>query len=286
MPNLLQSCHVDGFEISDRELSSLTGIERVKLEILAADNYLELVLDINVNLTYQNTARRQLEISHALAQLKTAHRIGSHRVRICLGGQMLSIQKLLRQRSRGPDAAVVGFSTVKNGKSRPTLFPNTLFPYLAHSIRENIPAWVWKRDEKIDKAIESPKPIMKHAESLGIEVGIENHWGISSRSEWILDVIERVGSPFLGTCPDFGNWPRSVSPDAGVAQLAPHAFLAHIKSIHPHHDVSRQFESIVRKVDMLLNQGFNGPFTSEYEGTGDSWESVALTARMLRRHYG
>ena len=115
-------------------------------------------------------------------------------------------------------------------------------------------------------------------------MGIENHWGISSRPEWILHVIQSVGSPAIGACPDFGNWPTGVSPDEGVARLAPHACIAHTKSLDSRKDLTNQKSSIKRKIDILRYHGFSGPLTIEHEKSGDAWQPIQMTRKMICDH--
>lgn len=284
IPDLLNACHWSGLEIADRELSVVTEAEQSMLATVVAENTIDLVLDINVDLTYKDSSLYRSEVDYADAQLKMADRMGARLVRICLGGQTLSIQKLLKKQFRPSGSTSDGYRT-SDQDSRYSISGSQRMRRLAHGIRKKTPAWVWKRDEKIERAIDSLNIIMAHAQQMSIRVGIENHWGISAKPEWILEVIQGVGSPFLGTCPDFANWPLGESPDAGVAKLAPHVFLAHLKTMDPRKNIPEQFRSIVKKVDILLDQGFSGPFTLEYDGAGDPWESVGITARMLRQHY-
>jgi sugar phosphate isomerase/epimerase len=284
IPEVLKAARLDGYEIADRNLIALSQADRRQMAASAAANGLEIVLDINVDLTHREVARSRPQIAHAIARIKMAHQMGARCARICLGGQALSMQKVYAKRIR-PQAARTGPSTTPRGKSHRLSFVNAGARWLAHNIRKKSPARVSRRHAKTEAAIEALNHILPMAEALGIRIGIENHWGISSRPEWIMAIVDRIGSPFLGTCPDFGNWPRDVAADDGVAALAPKAVLAHIKSIDHRRDVARQFESIKRKVDVLLDRHYAGPFTLEYEGLKNPWQSIGITAGHMRRHY-
>jgi sugar phosphate isomerase/epimerase len=284
IPEVLRAAQLDGYEIADRHLMTLPPADRKRMAAAAAAKGLEIVLDINVDLTHREAARRRLQIAHAIAQIRAAHPMGVRRARISLGGQVLSMQKVYARQPR-PQTSQAGPSTTAGGRSPRMAVLKTGARWLAHNIRKNSPARVLRRHAKTEAAIAALRRIAAVAGGLGIRIGIENHWGLSSRPEWIMAVVDRVASPFLGTCPDFGNWPRGVAADEGVAALAPKAVLAHIKSIDPRKNTTRRFKEIKRKVDLLLNHDYAGPFTLEYEGLADPRQSIHMTAGLLRRHY-
>ena len=284
IPEILNATQLDGYEIADRELINLSKSDRLLMVKTAVENGIEIVVDINVDITSRNSTRLKQQITHAVNQIKTAKQMHAKRVRICLGGQTISIQKLWGfkfQSNRTPTRLV----SKVNAKSRLLSSSRKWVGYLAHGIRKNTKARIWRKEDKIKSAVEALKKIIPTSEKMRIRIGIENHWGVSSRPEWIMDVVDRVNSSFLGTCPDFGNWPIDVLPDDGVTILAPKAVIAHIKSVNTRRNVSKQFHSIKRKVDILINQSFSGPFTLENEGLVEPWHCVILTARLLRQHY-
>jgi hypothetical protein len=196
IPKILKNAQLNGYEISDRTLLSLPKNDKLLVSKLATDREFEIVTDINVDLTYRNSFRRQQQINHAVAQIKTADQMGVKRTRIVLGGQLLSIQKILERRSH-PNHSPNNHSRVVKAPSRLLSFFFTMTSYLTHKIRKNTKARVWHQESKIELAIEALKEIMPVAERHGVRIGIENHWGISSRPEWIIEVVESVGSPYL-----------------------------------------------------------------------------------------
>ncbi len=48
--------------------------------------------------------------------------------------------------------------------------------------------------------------LVEYASTMDISILIENHGLHSSNAEFIVEVIEKVNNPALGTLPDFGNW--------------------------------------------------------------------------------
>ena len=147
----------------------------------------------------------------------------------------------------------------------------------------------------------------EYAASLGSRLLVENHGGPSSDPDWMLGLLDAVGSEHLGLLLDLGNFDALMQPMmalmfqppeaeaidpvallenvdltsvyAGIERLAPRAELVHVKA----HDVDDS--GAVRPIDLeraigiLLSHGFDGPLTVEYEGTGgDPW---AKSARVL-----
>ena len=284
IPKILKNAQLNGYEISDRNLLSLSKNDKLLVSKLATDREFEIVTDINVDLTYRNSFRRQQQINHAVAQIKTADQMGVKRTRIVLGGQLLSIQKILERRYH-PNHLPDNHSRVVKAPSRLLSSFFTVISHLTHKIRKNTKARVWHPESKIELVIEALNEIMPIAERHGVRIGIENHWGISSRPEWIMEVVESVGSPYLGTCPDFGNWPKNISAYDGVTTMSGKAILAHIKTINPRGNASKQFNSIKRNVEILLNQSFSGPFTLEHEGIAYPWHCIMETAKLLRQNF-
>ena len=61
-----------------------------------------------------------------------------------------------------------------------------------------------------ERAAEGLALLLDYAAGTGVDVVIENHGGLSSDAAWLVSLIELVGSPHLGTLPDFGNFPPEI----------------------------------------------------------------------------
>ena len=68
------------------ETCALSESDQCLLSRLAVDEDLEIVSDINVDLIYRNSARRQQQIDHAVNQIAVAEKMGAKQTRIILGG--------------------------------------------------------------------------------------------------------------------------------------------------------------------------------------------------------
>lgn len=151
-----------------------------------------------------------------------------------------------------------------------------------------------------------------HAAAQGARLLVENHGGPSSDPDWMLGLLDAVGSEHLGLLLDLGNFDALMQPMmalmfqppgapeidpvallesvdltsvyAGIEALAPRAELVHVKA----HDVDD--DGVVRPVDLdraigiLRDHGFDGPLTIEYEGSGgDPWAKSARVLEVARQ---
>lgn len=137
----------------------------------------------------------------------------------------------------------------------------------------------------------------------GLSLLVENHGGASSRPEFLLDVVDRVGCDRLGVLLDLGNFPivldeleasRGREGErplvdhepvlAAIDALAPVARLVHAKSYGFAPDGAPEVLDTGLTVSRALAAGYRGPVTVEYEGTvGDPWEGTARTLALVRR---
>lgn len=267
----------DGLELTDREIGDAETLRRLGEQSRA--HGCGMVLDINCDLTLAEVGAREAEITYVGGWLEDATAAGVTVVRITLGGQSFSIQKLLKggsKQARGPTA---------NGglKKLTASYP---VRHLSHSLRTLLPVRVRDLDAKIDRAVNALEIITPRAEELGVRMGIENHWGISTRPAWILRVVNAVDSPFLGTCPDFGNFPRSIEPYAGLAELLPKAVHVQAKSWRFNAEGEETTLDYARCLSLVRECGYAGPITVEYEGNGDDLRDCLRTKDLIKRYWG
>ena len=74
-----------------------------------------------------------------------------------------------------------------------------------HSIRVNAGSrGTW--DEQVKLAADGLSQLTALGAKMGLNVIVENHGGLSSNADWLVQVIEKVGHKHCGTLPDFGNF--------------------------------------------------------------------------------
>ena len=74
-----------------------------------------------------------------------------------------------------------------------------------HSIRVNAKS-SGSYEEQIGRAVDGLAALSEYAKSVGINVLVENHGGLSSNGQWLAQVIRKVNMDNCGTLPDFGNF--------------------------------------------------------------------------------
>jgi len=137
--------------------------------------------------------------------------------------------------------------------------------------------------EALQIAIDGYKELATTAKETGVRLLIENHGGISEKAENIVRIVKKVGSEYLGTCPDFGNFPPETRYE-GLAKLAKYTSVAHVKTFEfDEHGEDTKID-VKRCVNILKQEGFNGYYSVEFEGQGDQREGVKKTIALLKRY--
>jgi sugar phosphate isomerase/epimerase len=62
----------------------------------------------------------------------------------------------------------------------------------------------------IDRSVPGFRALADYGDKQGLNVIIENHGGVSSHPEAVVQLMETVNHPRFGTLPDFGNFPEDV----------------------------------------------------------------------------
>ncbi len=154
-----------------------------------------------------------------------------------------------------------------------------------HSIRVNVRGSEPNEPEQgLERATESFSALCDRAAEQGINVLIENHWGLSSLSDWLMALQSRVGRSNFGTLPDFGNFPAEVDRYDAIEKMLPRskAVSAKCYDFDDHgNEVRIDFPRIIKLVKDSGYQGFVGV---EYEGTNlGEREGILAGKRLLER---
>ena len=78
--------------------------------------------------------------------------------------------------------------------------------------------------------IEGIQACLPAAEKRGVLLALENHWGLTTKTENLLRIYKGVSSPWLGINLDTGNFP--VDPYPEIEKLAPHAAIVQAKTYY------------------------------------------------------
>lgn len=279
MPRFIVAQGFAGMEVSDRQFAGRDEAELDRFAAACAQAGCGLLFDVNADLTGDEGAGRDAEIAHAGSMIAVAARLGAERLRICVGGQALSVQRFFRSRRQRPPVAL---DTVPAAGTL-LLYAAGGFMRLGHLLRESLPGRVRGQEQKTRRAIAALRLLAAAAGAHGMPVGIENHWGISADPATIARIVGEVGSPWLGACPDLGNFPRAVDPESGLGLLAPHAVMLHAKSHGFGADGRERQIDYARLLPLFRRAGFRGPVTVEFEGLGDDLAGCLKTRDLVLR---
>jgi len=153
-----------------------------------------------------------------------------------------------------------------------------------HSIRCNTGAHPGD-DGALDRCAESFAALVEYADASGINVLIENHWGLSSEPDWLMALMERVSHPRFGTLPDFGNFPDEIDRYDAVRRMMPRAIAVSAKC-YDFDDAGAEtkidFDQMMR---IVSEAGYNGYVGIEYEGERlPEREGILACKKLLERY--
>lgn len=121
----------------------------------------------------------------------------------------------------------------------------------------------------------------RHASERGLVLALENHGGVTSRAEDLLEIVRRVDSPAFGVNLDSGNFTDCDDPYAELAKIAPYAVNVQIKvEMHPRGKPERA--DLRRVVGILRDAGYSGWAILEYEAAEPPLEAVPRWLDELR----
>lgn len=137
-------------------------------------------------------------------------------------------------------------------------------------------------DGALDRCAESFAALVEYADAAGINVLIENHWGLSSDPAWLTGLMRKVDHPRFGTLPDFGNFPDTVDRYAAVEAMMPYAKALSAKC-YDFDDASGAETKIdfTRMLGIAAAAGYEGYVGIEYEGERLSERDGILACKKL-----
>ncbi|HLW79324.1 MAG TPA: sugar phosphate isomerase/epimerase family protein, partial [Terriglobia bacterium] len=125
----------------------------------------------------------------------------------------------------------------------------------------------------LDWSVEIMKPACDYAGHKGINLGVEDHGGITQKADTTLELLRRVSSPYAGVNLDISNF-LAASDDEHYAQIeacVPYATHTHIRD---HFGDSHRPIDLDRVWQLFAQGGYKGYMSAEYEGEEDSMTGV------------
>lgn len=288
LPDLAAEAGLDGIEWLDHLLPSYDRADWQALgRASAAAGLGPGALSISLRLAAPATLLAE-QLDRAKRMLGQCADLGVDRVRISLGGgprpgrgRLLDRLEGLRpaaDRAVRPLGGLVRLAYVVHsrlGRSGPPQ-PGPL-PPRADALALQRAAWALQ-------------PLARQARDLGLSLNIENHWGLTTHPEDLLDLIELawqtgleardgLGAP-LGVCLDTGNWHPQIDPAAAAELLAAKVGMVHFKLYG--NDEAGLPRGLAGQLAALKASGYGGGFSLEYEGPGAGMDGVRAGAALFK----
>jgi sugar phosphate isomerase/epimerase len=120
---------------------------------------------------------------------------------------------------------------------------------------------------------ECMKPACEYAGKKGITLGIENHGGITARASMILEIVEKVDSPFAGVNLDISNFEAKTEEEmySDVEACVPKATHVHVRDIFTTSKGPIDLERVWR---LFAKGNYKGYMSAEYEAEEDPMTGV------------
>ena len=135
-----------------------------------------------------------------------------------------------------------------------------------HSIRVNAESR-GDPDEQERLAADGLRALCERADPYNLNVIVENHWGLSSTSPWLMRVMRRVDHPRIGTLPDFGNFdPKVQNRYDAVRDMMPLARAVSAKSNDFDERGEETTTDYLRMMRIVTEAGYHRHVGIEYEG--------------------
>jgi Xylose isomerase-like TIM barrel len=133
--------------------------------------------------------------------------------------------------------------------------------------------------------VDSYKKLVAYSSRKGIRVIVENHGGLgSAHPEDLVKVFKGVNSRYLGSLPDFGNFPDPKTRARGLALLFPYApTVCHAKGLEFDTQGNETKYDFSNCIEIAKRERFLGVYSVEFEGAGDPYQGVQDVINELLR---
>ena len=146
------------------------------------------------------------------------------------------------------------------------------------SVRTNIPE---AKDAKPDaeRVAESLLQVVEYASAKNVVVHLENDNPVSEDPFFLLQVLQKVNSPWLRTLPDFGNTLNARDEDyayRAIDAMFEHAYgICHVKDGEVNQQGKATHVDLARTFAILKKHRYKGYCSMEYDAPGDPYKATA-----------
>jgi L-ribulose-5-phosphate 3-epimerase len=240
----------DGVEILHRQMTDESPAYVNKLKQAAFRLGLDLpMLSIHQDFISPKTEERQEAVDHTIKCIDLASRLGIPSIRLNSGrwNTIASFDDLMKV--KGNEPPIEGFTD------------EDAFRWCEEGIKACLPA----------------------AERAGVLLALENHWGLTTKTENLLRIHRAVASPWLGINLDTGNYPGDPYPE--IEKLAPVATIVQAKTYYGGGEWYTLDLDYKRIAGILRKANFAGWVSLEMEGKEDPATAVPKSLAVLREAF-
>lgn len=248
----LKQAQEDGFSgvevlvnhVESKARSYLKEIKRKAFE-LGLDVY---ALALHNNFVKPDPSERRKQVEYVLEWLEVAHELGASIVRINSGrwGTVKSFDELMER--KGVEPPLEGYT----------------------------------EDDAVEWVVDSIYQCLDKAEEIGVVLGLENHWGLTTRAETMLKIVKRVSSKWFGVIMDTGNFIYDTYRE--LETIAPYTVMVHAKTYFGGGEWYTLDLDYAKIFDILRKVNFKGWISLEYEGREDPRSGVRKSWELLQKY--
>jgi sugar phosphate isomerase/epimerase len=286
LPKFARENGFSGVELFDRLFPSRDSSYLTELKAVLRDQNCGVVVALGNDFTLADAKAWQKQIDHVRRFWEITHSLGGKIVRIFLGGQGLSIHKVMTWLGERPlPGQRQSTSMLWQQRLAKALLMNRVAVHLSEAVRKKKSLPSKPQPEKIERCVAALRQLRPTLDEFDLQAGIENHWGLSTNPATVVEIIRRVESPRIGTCPDFGNFTVTQDRYAGLHLLAPYAKHVHAKSYQFNGTGEETTIDFARCLKIFREAGYDGGISVEYEGEGDQRLGSQKTRELILRHW-
>lgn len=237
----------DGVELLQVQMEETSDSFLQKLKRQAFVNGLDLCgMSTHQGFLRPDKAYRQKNIDKTIGQIEMAYKLGIPTIRVNTGrwGTSKSFEELMD--NKGIEPRLKGCTDAEGFK------------------------WV----------IDSLTQCLKTAETCGVTLGLENHWGLGRTAEGVLKIVDAIESPWLKVTMDTGNFFERQYEQ--LEMLAPRSVFMQAKTYFGggiYYTIDIDYDRVAR---ICQRAGYKGYVSLEFEGKEDPWTAVPKSLERLR----
>ena len=239
----------DGVEILHRQMENESRAYTNKLKRMAFERGLALpFLSIHQNFVLPDETKRKENIEHTIKCIRLAVQMGIPAIRMNTGSW--------------------------EGKQPANYYETGIKPPVAGYTDRDAIGWV----------VDAMGECLMEAEKKGIILCLENHWGLSSNIDYLIEIYEALSSsPSMGLNLDTGNFVGDPYPQ--LERLMPYADIIQAKTYHGGGEVYDLDLDYNRIAKIMRNANFTGYVSLEMEGKEDPETAVPKSYEILRKAF-